>query len=326
MTIRRGTLYAGVFLLAAGAVTLAGASGALDPGAVAAAAGALWPVAIIAVGIALVVRRSPAALVAGVVAAALPGLALGASLVAAPSVGAPVLSIPCTDTSAPATTGEVREGAFAGDASVRLQLDCGRLTVDTQPGSSWTVESRDGRNRVTDVTAAGDRLQVGSASIDRGPWRGSGRVELDASLPTAVRMDLETVVNAGRGDLALDGARLGDLDLEVNAGELRTDLSGAVLERLDLGVNAGESSVILPAASFTGTVEANAGSVRLCAPAGLGLRVTSSASLGSVQLDGLVQRDGAWETPDYAAAPFHADLAINASLGSVAINPQGGCK
>lgn len=326
MTIRRGTLYVGVFLLAAGAVTLANVAGLVDPEVVAGTVGALWPLAIIAIGIALVLRRSPAALVAGVAAAALPGMALGASLVAAPSLPAPSLSVPCTDAASPTGPAQVRDGTFTGDAAVRLQLDCGRLTVTTTDGPAWRAESRDGRNRVTEVTADDSRLEVGSAAINRGPWRGSGRVDIDVTLPTTNGLDLSTVVNAGRGELSLDRARLTGLDLEVNAGELRADLAGATLERLDLGVNAGEAVVILPAASFTGDIEANAGSVRLCTTEGLGLRVTSSARLGSIELVGLSRRDGAWETPDYATAPFKADLAIDASLGSVTINPQGGCQ
>ena len=84
MTVRRGTLYVGVFFLAAGAVTLGAAAGTLDRTAVAGTVGALWPIAVIAIGAGLVLRRSPAALLAGILAAALPGLALGASVVAVP--------------------------------------------------------------------------------------------------------------------------------------------------------------------------------------------------------------------------------------------------
>jgi hypothetical protein len=83
---------------------------------------------------------------------------------------------------------------------------------------------------------------------------------------------------------------------------------------------------VLPAASFQGDLETNAGSLSLCAPDQLGLRVRSNATLGSISLGGLVQRNGAWETPGYDTAPFKADLAIDASVGSVTINPVGGCK
>ncbi len=84
MTVRRGTLYAGVFLVAAGAVTLGTAVGVLDPTAVADTLEALWPLAVIAIGVGLVLRRSRAGLEAGILAALVPGLALGASIVALP--------------------------------------------------------------------------------------------------------------------------------------------------------------------------------------------------------------------------------------------------
>ena len=86
MTVRRGTLYSGVFLIAAGAATLGVAVGVLDANAVANTVGTLWPLAVIAIGVGLVLRRSRAALGAGVLAAGVTGLALGASIVALPDL------------------------------------------------------------------------------------------------------------------------------------------------------------------------------------------------------------------------------------------------
>lgn len=93
MTVRRGPLHLGVFLLAAGAVTLLVVTGVVDPAAVTSAMIVLWPLAIIAIGLGLVLRRSPAALPAGIVAAMLPGLAFGGSVAAIPSS----VPVPCTD-------------------------------------------------------------------------------------------------------------------------------------------------------------------------------------------------------------------------------------
>ena len=88
MTVRRGTLYSGVFLIAAGAALLGVAVGVLDANAVATTVGTLWPLAVIALGVGLVFRRSRAALGAGVLAAGVTGLALGASIVALPDLPA----------------------------------------------------------------------------------------------------------------------------------------------------------------------------------------------------------------------------------------------
>ncbi len=321
MTIRRGSLYAGAFLLAAGAVTLAAAAGALNREAVADIVGALWPLAVIAIGAGLVLRRSRAALAGGLVAAVLPGLALGASIVATPQV-----SVPCTNDAAPVRATETRDDSFGSTAAVNLTLSCGELAVTTQPGTGWRLDARDGDNRRTDFEASADHLALGS---DRGSGRWSsrtGRVEWDVTLPTATTIDLVSELNAGRGTFDLAGARLGALDLSINAGEVQVDLTGATLDRLDLELNAGSAGIVLPAASFEGELTTSAGALEVCAPDDLGLRVRSTAALGSIHLDGLVQRDSAWETPGYDTAPFKADLAIEASIGSVTINPLGGCK
>ena len=86
MTVRRGTLYIGVFLIAAGVAMLGVAMGVLDANAVANTVGTLWPLAVITLGVGLVLRRSRAALGAGVLAALVTGLALGASIVALPDL------------------------------------------------------------------------------------------------------------------------------------------------------------------------------------------------------------------------------------------------
>ncbi|HYO44734.1 MAG TPA: hypothetical protein VES19_16160 [Candidatus Limnocylindrales bacterium] len=321
MTVRRGTLYLGVFLLAAGAVTLGVATGLLDRTAVADATAMLWPVALIAIGAGLVLRRSPAALVAGIIAAALPGLALAASVVAVPEALGP-----CTDVLPIPARAETRSGSFGSSAAVDLELSCGELNVNTGPGTGWSLTSRDGEGRRTTEVVDGSRLSV---DTDRGTRRwglATGQVEWDAVLPTGTTLDLATELNAGRAGLGLAGSRLGVLDLEINAGSLTADLAGASLDRLAVEVNAGSVGIVLPADSFSGSLTANAGSLALCAPDQLALRVRSSAALGSIDVDGLSRRGSAWETPGYDTAPFKADLAIAANVGSVTINPEGGCK
>jgi hypothetical protein len=325
MTVRRGTLYLGVFLLAAGAVTLGAETGALDRTAVAGTLGALWPIAVIAIGVGLVLRRSRAALVAGILAAAVPGLALGASFAAVPEIA---LGTPCSAAGSSAVTAPAgtREGTFGMTAAVDLSLSCGELTVTAQPGSAWRVDARDGANRRTDVTADATRLAATTNRAKGGWGLHTGRADMDVVLPTGSTLDLHTELNAGRGRLDLAGARLGAVRLEVNAGDLRTDLAGATLDRLAVEVNAGSVAIGLPADSFSGDLAANAGSLALCVPDGLALRVRSTAALGSIDVDGLVRAGDAWETPGYATARNKADLAIEASVGSVTINPEGGCK
>lgn len=321
MTVRRGFLYLGVFLVAAGGVTLLTAAGVLDPDAVLAAL-AWWPLAIVAIGVGLMLRRTPAAVPGGIIAAATPGLLLGATFAAVPA-----LPTPCTDLDQPDRVAVTREGAFGGTASVDLSLACGDMTVTTRPGATWRIDARDGADRRTAIKDGADRLVLDSdGRSGRFAWN-SGAVDWDVALPTGPVLDLDVEISAGRGRLDLDGARLERLAVNVNAGEARLDLRGAVVPRLDLNVNAAAATVVLAATgNMTGDLDVNAGSLDVCVPDDLGLRVNATSSLGSTTFNGLIRRGDAWETPGYDTAQFRADLSVSASVGSVDVNSEGACK
>ena len=321
MTVRRGFLYFGVFLIAAGGVVLLTEAGVLDPDAVLAAL-AWWPLAIIAIGAGLILRRTRAAVPGGMLAAATPGLLLGAMFVAVPD-----LPTPCTDLDEATGPVVTREGSFAGAADVDLVLSCGELSVTTVPGAAWRVDARNGDDRETNVTATAGGLRVATRDDDRRFGWNAGSVDWDVALPTGQTLDLDVVVNAGRGRLDLDGARLEGLGIDVNAGDVRVDLTDAVVPRLDMDVNAAAASVTLPATgNMTGDLTVNAGSLDVCVPDDLGLRVSADNALGSTHFNGLIQRGDAWETPGYDTAQFRAILSVSASVGSVDINTEGACK
>jgi hypothetical protein len=319
MTIRRGSLYAGVFVLAAGAVTLASTVGSVDRNLAADAVGVLWPVAVIAIGLALLLRRTPVSLPAGFVAAAAPGLLLGGALAAAPTITAP-----CTSPSS-ATAAQTQQGTIDSTGTIDLRLACGELRLSTQPGNGWRIDSSDGTHRRTQVTATPGGFTA-TADGQGNHWPGQGPVTWVATLPTVPALDLRTHVDAGRGRLDLGGATLRTVDLGVDAGDLRTDLTGATLDHLSLDVNAGSATLTLPTDSFVGDISANAGSIQVCVPAGLSLKVNSQASLGSVRFNGLVRTGDTWATPQSAASTTTAELTVSASVGSVTFNPEGGCR
>ena len=319
MTVRRGSLYLGAFLVAAGGVTLLTSAGVLDPARVVDAL-AWWPVAVIAIGAALVLRRTSAAIPAGLVAAVTPGLLLGATFVAVPDI-----STPCTDAAgggAPIT----REGAFGTTAEVDLELSCGELAVTTAPGSTWSIEATNAADRAPQITSSTDQLSVSTAANQRFGWH-PGSDDWNVVLPTDTTLDLDATINAGRGRLDLSGARLDTLGVDVNAGDMRVDLADATVRRMDVSVNAGATTIHLPASGgFTGDVEVNAGSLQVCVPETLGLRVTSTAALGSIDVNGLTRSGDAWVTPGYSTAQSRAELAVTANLGSVDITTEGACK
>lgn len=62
-------------------------------------------------------------------------------------------------------------------------------------------------------------------------------------------------------------ARLGSLEVQLDAGRATVDLSDvSQVDHIDIRLNAGSLGLYLPAVSTTGSIEANAGSMRLCAP------------------------------------------------------------
>jgi hypothetical protein len=321
MTVKRKTLYVGVFLLTAGAVLLAGQTGALDTARVAEAL-RLWPLVVIVAGLALILRRTRLGLAGGIAAAVAPGLLFGGMAVAAPNLGHI-----CTGGQDAAATA-VRDGELADGATVDLSLACGELRVDAVSGTRWSLDTRGRAGGEPRVVAGLDRLEIGSVDRVAG-WRpDEAGSAWDVHLPAGRKLDLRAEVNAGSGRLDLAGAQLGSLNLALNAGELRLDLTGATATDLRLEVNAGDASVRLPAASdLAARIDVNAGAVEICAPDGLGLRLDGGVDgIGSIDHTGLVSVGDAWQTPGYDTAPYHAVVTVTTSVGSVDINPKGGCK
>jgi hypothetical protein len=316
--VNRKFLYWGVFLVAAGTVTLIAQTGAVES-QVAAEWLRWWPILVIGLGVGLLLRHTRLSLAGGMLAAAMPGLLLGGIVVAAPD-----MKTDCRITE-PATYA-TRNGTFGSAASVSVRLDCGDLSVTTVPGSGWQVETGDSAAKAPVIDVSADRLSVVSASRGRFPgFRGGDAFRL--SLPAATTLDLTAEVNAGRGRFDLAGGRFGRLELDVNAGESEVDLTGATVAQLAMDVNAASATVRLPGGSDLGAdFDVNAAKLVVCAPDSLGLRIREETTLGSSHFTGLVRRGGAWESPDYATATYQADVSVTVNVGSVDVNPVGGCK
>ena len=321
MNVRRGFLYTGVFLVSAGGVILLAQTGAVDTEAVTDTL-SLWPLAVIAIGLGLILRRTRAGVPGGMIAAAMPGLLFGTMVVAVPDL--PDLAAVCGDLSkdAPAT----RQGTFGAAATVDIALACGELAVTTGPGSTWQFSAAEGRGDGEVVSDASDRLAIRSPDRRRSFNSLDWGDDWQLRLPTGTALDLSARVSAGKATFNLAGARLTGLRLEVSAAEAIVDLGGATVPRLAVGVNAASTALQLPATGdVTADLEVNAGSLLVCAPADLGLRVHGETALGAVTYNGLVRAGDAWESRDYSSTLFHADVTISANVGSVVINPEGGC-
>ena len=180
------------------------------------------------------------------------------------------------------------------------------------------------------MDAAADHLRVTTAD-------GNGIDFLRASdrwtvtLPTIPTLALQATVNAGTGRFDLANANLAKVGLTINAGTMTLDLSHvAAIGGLDVHLNAvADPRILLPNLSLTGSVDANAAAnVRLCPPAGAGLRLATNDNITSTNnyaARGLVQVGDAWQTPNYDAAPVKIQLTTHANAGGFNLEPEGTC-
>ncbi len=114
----------GVVLVLAGGVPLAVRAGMLDASVVS-GAWRLWPLALIVAGLGLIVLRRLDRTPIVALAAVVIGLFVGGVL-----AGGGINGIGCADARV-TDTQLSRAGTFSGPAAVRLELNCGSLTVGT---------------------------------------------------------------------------------------------------------------------------------------------------------------------------------------------------
>ena len=322
MRTDRRLIYLGLFLLVFGGVLLGARQGWI-PEDLVASIWQLWPVLLIAIGLSIILGGRTGSWLGGVVAAGL----LGAMAASAIQTGI-VPFVGCGGGEEGGTPFETQTGQLASNAEVDLTFSCGELQVATEPGASWTLDgsSEDGRVPTVQTSDGGIELE----SSERGfPFGSGGREFWMVTLPTEPTLDVGVTLNAGAGRITLEGARLSDVSLTVNAGSLSLDLRDAeAIESLGGTVNAGSNVTWLPELALEGSLTVNAGSLVICAPEDLGLRLhTGDNPISSNDFDqaGLVQVDDAWETPDYASARVKTELDVTANAGSLSLNPSQPC-
>jgi Domain of unknown function (DUF5668) len=313
----------GLFLITLGAVLLGIRQGWI-PTDVAARAWQLWPLLLVAGGLSILLAGRPGAPLGGLIVAACLGAMLG-GLIGTGS-GIPFVGCGAADDG---SNFLAQSGELPGTARVRLTFQCGELSVATGDGSTWVVDGRSGDGSPPRIDASADRLAVEAAHdglFDAARSRESWTV----TLPTDPTIELDLTLNAGSGDLDLDGAHLASVGLTVNAGSLDLDLRDAAsADELDGTINAGSAVVRLPELPVNGSLTINAGSLVLCAPEGVGLRfVTEGGIASSNDFDdqGLIEADDdTWETSDFATAPIRITLDVQANAGSLSLNPTRDC-
>ena len=314
----------GLFFIVFGAVLLAARQGWIAAEIVG-RAWQLWPLLLIGVGLTVLLGGRPGSQVGGLIVAASLGV-MAAALVTTGG-GFPFIGCGADRTATPFATAS---GELAGPSRVDLSFRCGDLDVRTSPGAAWTVEGSSDGGRAPHIEGRDGGLRIGADDGDDGLFGfGRSRERWTVILPTGVPLVLGVTLNAGSGKLNLEGAQVELVELVVNAGSVGLDLRDAAsIGGIESTVNAGSAVVWLPERAFEGDLVVNAGSLSICAPEGVGLRLDTGdnpISSNDFGEQGLVNVGDAWESPTFATAPIRISLDVQANAGSLSLNPQRAC-
>lgn len=324
MHVNRGLLGWGVFFITLGCVPLAVRAGYLDADAVA-RAWELWPLILVGIGLGLLLQRTKAAVIGGLVVAVTLGLMVGGLLAGGlPSIGG-VTTCGFGVDGGEGSAFPTQDGSFDQEAMVEVELNCGNLALASADGRGWTVAGTSDGGQPPEIEASDARLTVRSPEQFRG-----SRWEITLPRQTSLRLGLS--INAGSADLDLAGMHVPSLDVSVNAGDATVDASDLVeAASVTAGVNAGSLAISLPVPStdLQGDLSVNAGSIQVCVPDSVGLRIRiGEDALGSNNFDdrGMVRIGDTWTRAGYDASNARIDLTASANLGSITLNPESGCE
>lgn len=114
-----------------------------------------------------------------------------------------------------------------------------------------------------------------------------------------------------------------DLSMTLDATSSDVDLKALSLTALNAEANASTFRLVLPA-SYTGDAEgrikAAAGNVQVTVPPGAAVRIRIETKAGSRDVPSrFIQKNGGYETPEYAGAKNRLTLTISANAGRVTI-------
>ncbi len=318
MRPRRGHLFWGITLVLLGGVPLVVRAG-LIPAESLSEAWRLWPVALIAAGVVLILFRRADATLAVVVGALAIGLIGGTALAG----GSTIFNFfDCGNENGPAAARTLNEeGTFNAPARVDLDLNCGRLALTTADGDGWSLDAAfDGQEPRVD--ASGDSLEVEARG---GPL--NRRQTWNVALPADGVAELNIDTNAGASVIDLGSGAMGTLDVEANAGSIVVRAAEADLGGLSASVNAGSISVTLGSQALTGDLSANAGSVELCVPDEVNLRIVmqdNNITFSHNLDDRGLSRDGdVWTR---AGSGETVTLQVEGNASSFDLDPEEGCE
>lgn len=211
---------------------------------------------------------------------------------------------------------EMQEAAIplegAQRASIHIHHGAGRLQVSAGAGRDELLSGTFRGGLDSETKREGDLLDVemrlppGNVQGLFCPWKwGGGRgLEWKVALNDGIPLSISLEGGASENRLDLGSLRVTDLRVET----------GASATWLSLPTSAGDTKA---------EISCGAGSVQVTIPAGLAARIRIFSTLGSISVDRKrFPRVGRrlYQSPDYEIATNRADLAIDASVGSVTVS------
>ncbi|HEV7811267.1 MAG TPA: DUF4097 family beta strand repeat-containing protein [Candidatus Limnocylindrales bacterium] len=315
MRVRRGLLFWGLLLIPLGAIPLLVRAGTIDESRIA-DAWRFWPLIVIGLGLVVLLGRTRWALIGTTVIALTMGSIGGAALASGNVWLGAIAACGATGNDAQQLD---RTGTFTGAAAIRLDLNCGSVSLRATDAGAWSFHAGY-RGPAPSVDAADNHLDIRTPS-------GSGRrQDWTLAVPADAIGSIDLTANAGASTVDAASARLGDVNVTVNAGDLRVAAGSASIRNLDLTMNAGRARITLGGAT-TGTIAVNAGAVDLCVPADAGLRLdvedqlTFATNLSSRGLS----RDGNVWTRAQGNLNDLITLSVQGNAASFNLDPNGGC-
>jgi len=217
-----------------------------------------------------------------------------------------------------------------------IRYDAARM----RPQRKWTLDGDAARLEIRFEGTGND----GDIDLD-GDEEEHGFLELGLStdVPTDLRMKVGAAVSVvdlggvpltglvyqtGASDTELtfgsvNPASIETLELAVGAAEFTaTGLGDARFRRLEFKGGVGDVRLDFTgewAADASATIEMGLGSLKLVVPKDLGVRITKSGFLASLDAPDFQSVDGAWQSAGWESARYHLDIRLRAALGSIEV-------
>ena len=234
--------------------------------------------------------------------------------------------------------GELRIGPADGGLlyDTHLKYDAARM----RPERNWSVNGNVARLDLG-FEGLGDD---GDLDID---FEGDEHGFLELGLSQAVPTDLRIAAGAALSEVDLSGIPLTGLVYKTGASETEISIGSpnpVRMEHLEMAVGAAEFSVSglgnarFEELTFTGgvgdvtldftgdwsadasaSIKMGLGSLTLVFPEDLGVRITKSGFLSSLDAPDYTKVDGGWQSPGWDSATHHLEIRLVSALGSIEV-------